>query len=53
MGDVEKNGTVEKGDRHRAGDISCRFDVYLCSEPVPLFHYLLDMSPLVPIQYGG
>jgi len=35
LGHVEK---VEKGDRHRAGGISCGFGIYPSSEPVPLFH---------------
>ncbi len=30
---------VEKGDRHRAGEISSGFSICSCSEPVPLFHY--------------
>ncbi len=39
-----KGDAVEKGDRHRAGEISGGFSICSCSEPVPLFHYTKPTS---------
>ncbi len=37
-------GAVEKGDRHRAGEISGGLSIYSCSEPVPLFHSVSSLE---------
>ena len=38
-------GTVEKGDRHRAGKLLGGFGIDCGSEPVPLFHSIQPTSP--------
>ncbi len=44
---------VENGDRHRAGEVFGVLGIYICSEPVPVFHFADPIDNRLSASYDG